>query len=167
MEPKSAQSPGLSHHLHGVLAELYRKPYPHVPNPPKCKKRASVALIIRVRPTYDHWPSFNYTPDASQPDLERLDDFFSQQWVQHGEPEVLFIKRASRVGDRWTGHVALPGGKRDPEDADDKAAAIREASEEIGLDLTTDDTISVGNLPERVVSTSWGSQPYVTICLYS
>jgi 8-oxo-dGTP pyrophosphatase MutT (NUDIX family) len=33
---------------------------------------------------------------------------------------------------------------------DDKAAAIREASEEIGLDLTTEDTISVGNLPERV-----------------
>ncbi|KAJ5145592.1 uncharacterized protein N7515_000156 [Penicillium bovifimosum] len=166
MEPEAEQSPGLSRHLHDVLAELYRQPYPHVPNPPNCKKRASVALIIRVRPTYDHWPSSNYTPDASQPDLERLDDFFSQPWVQHGEPEVLFIKRASRVGDRWTGHVALPGGKRDPEDADDKAAAIREASEEIGLDLTTKDIIGVGNLPERVVSTSWGSQPLMVLCPY-
>jgi 8-oxo-dGTP pyrophosphatase MutT (NUDIX family) len=117
-------------------------------------------LIIRVRPTYDHWPNSNTIKDASQPAQERLDEFFSQPWVQHGEPEVLFIKRASRVGDRWTGHVALPGGKRDPEDADDKAAAIREASEEIGLDLTMDDTISVGNLPERVVTTSWGSEPY-------
>lgn len=160
MEPKSTQSPGLSHHLHSVLTELHRQPYPYVPNPPTCKKRASVALIIRVRPTYDHWPSSNPTKDASQPAQQRLDEFFSQPWVQHGEPEVLFIKRASRVGDRWTGHVALPGGKRDPEDADDKAAAIREASEEIGLDLTTEDTISVGNLPERVVTTGWGSEPY-------
>ncbi|KAJ5515307.1 hypothetical protein N7527_006867 [Penicillium freii] len=159
MDTKSAQT-GLSHHLHGVLAELHRQPYPYVPNPPTCKKRASVALIIRVRPTYDHWPSSTSTKDASQPVQQRLDEFFSQPWVQYGEPEVLFIKRASRVGDRWTGHVALPGGKRDPEDADDKAAAIREASEEIGLDLTTEDTISVGNLPERVVTTSWGSEPY-------
>jgi 8-oxo-dGTP pyrophosphatase MutT (NUDIX family) len=83
--------------------------------------------------------------------------------VKYGDPEVLFIKRASRPGDRWTGHVALPGGKRDPEDEDDKAAAIREASEEIGLDLTTDDCICVGNLPERVVTTSWGSVPYVRV----
>ncbi|EKV18710.1 NUDIX family hydrolase, putative [Penicillium digitatum Pd1] len=164
MEAKSAQTPGLSHHLHGVLAELHRQPYPYVPNPPNCKKRASVALIIRVRPTYDYWPSSNPTKDAYQPVQPRLNVFFSQPWVQHGEPEVLFIKRASRVGDRWTGHVALPGGKRDPEDADDKATAIREASEEIGLDLTTDDTISVGNLPERVVTTSWGSEPLMVLC---
>ncbi|CAI7620209.1 unnamed protein product [Penicillium discolor] len=164
MEAKSAQTPGLSHHLHGVLAELHRQPYPYVPNPPTCKKRASVALIIRVRPTYDHWPSSTSTKDASQPVQQRLDEFFSQPWVQYGEPEVLFIKRASRVGDRWTGHVALPGGKRDPEDADDKAAAIREASEEIGLDLTTGDTISVGNLPERVVTTSWGSEALMVLC---
>ncbi|KAJ5959102.1 uncharacterized protein N7479_006252 [Penicillium vulpinum] len=167
MESKSTKISGLSHHLHGVLTELHRQPYPHVPNPLTCKKRASVALIIRVRPTYDHWP--NSTPaenisQPAQPTQQRLDEFFSYSWVQHGEPEVLFIKRASRVGDRWTGHVALPGGKRDPEDADDKAAAIREASEEIGLDLTTDDTISVGNLPERVVTTSWGSEPLMVLC---
>ena len=94
-------------------------------------------------------------------DFGEVQKFFDQPWVQHGDPEVLFIKRASRPGDRWTGHVALPGGKRDPEDVDDRAAAIREADEEIGWDLTTDDCISVGNLPERVVTTSWGSVPYV------
>jgi 8-oxo-dGTP pyrophosphatase MutT (NUDIX family) len=65
------------------------------------------------------------------------------------------------VGDRWTGHVAFPGGKRDPEDTDDRAVAIRETSEEVGLDLTTNDYIYIGNLPERVVTTSWGSVPYV------
>lgn len=160
MDASSSHSPpGVSHHLPKVLSELHRRPYPHVPNPPGCKRRASVALILRVRPTYEHWPR---SIDFGNPSLsveERLEGFFSQSWVQHGEPEVLFIKRASRVGDRWTGHVALPGGKRDPDDEDDRAAAIREASEEIGFDLTTDDCISVGNLPERVVTTSWGSVP--------
>ncbi|KAJ5169059.1 uncharacterized protein N7482_004653 [Penicillium canariense] len=157
-------TPGLSQHLHGVLTELHRRPYPHVPNPPDCKKRASVALILRIKPTYDHWPSSSTgTSDPSLSIEQRLQSFFAQPWVQHGDPEVLFIKRASRVGDRWTGHVALPGGKRDPEDVDDRAAAIREASEEIGLDLTTDDVISVGNLPERVVTTSWGSIPLMVL----
>lgn len=152
----------LSSYLHNVLIDLHQHPYPHVPNPPLCKKRASVALILRIRPTYNHWPK---TPSAPRNDdssvKEHLDSFFSQNWVQHGDPEVLFIKRASRVGDRWTGHVALPGGKRDPEDADDKAAAVREAWEEIGLNLTTEDCIHVGNLPERVVTMSWGTVPYV------
>ncbi|KAJ5645481.1 hypothetical protein N7507_011492 [Penicillium longicatenatum] len=160
----SSPQPGLSHPLHNILLELHQRPYPHVPNPQGCKKRASVALIIRVRPTYDHWPN---SPSINDPSLsveDQLDDFFAQPWVQHGDPEVLFIKRATRVGDRWTGHVALPGGKRDPEDEDDCAAAIREASEEIGLDLTTDDCIHVGNLPERVVTTSWGSQPLMVLC---
>jgi hypothetical protein len=29
--------------------------------------------------------------------------------------------------------------------------------------LTTEDCISVGNLPERVVTTSWGSEPYAIL----
>lgn len=158
----SQASEALSSSLHHVLLDLHQNSYPHVPNPPRCKKRASVALVLRVRPTYSHRPdpsskSHNYT---SAPVTEQLDNFFAQPWVQHGDPEVLFIKRASRVGDRWTGHVALPGGKRDPDDADDRAAAIREASEEVGLDLTSNDCIYVGNLPERVVTSSWGSVPY-------
>jgi len=83
--------------------------------------------------------------------------------VQHGDPEVLFIKRATREGDRWTGHVALPGGKRDPEDKDDSSVAIRETWEEVGLDISVEGgkCLPIGNLPERVVRTSWGTVPYV------
>ncbi|KAF9887657.1 hypothetical protein FE257_009750 [Aspergillus nanangensis] len=151
--------------LHNTLRDLLQHPYPHVPNPPGCRKRASVALVLRIRPTYNSWPEQDSSPsfllDDSATTEERLEAFFSQSWVDNGDPEVLFIKRASRVGDRWTGHVALPGGKRDPEDADDREAAIRETSEEVGLDLTTDDFLYVGNLPERVVTTSWGSVPYI------
>ncbi|KAE8405262.1 hypothetical protein BDV37DRAFT_281933 [Aspergillus pseudonomiae] len=161
----------LSSSLHDVLLYLHDHPYPHVPNPPSCKKRASVALVLRVRPTYNHWPDSQHLSPSPQENntlsvKQRLNTFFSQDWVQKGDAEALFIKRASRVGDRWTGHVALPGGKRDPEDADDKAAAIREASEEVGLDLTADECIYVGNLPERVVSTGWTSVPLMVLCPY-
>ncbi|CZR53849.1 related to peroxisomal NUDIX hydrolase [Phialocephala subalpina] len=146
------------------LLGLIQSPYPYVPNPDTCKKRASVALVLRVRPHYDHWPSTCIAQADSVSPEAFIQQFFEQEWVQHGDPEVVFIKRAARVGDRWTSHVALPGGKRDPEDEDDKAVAIRETSEEIGLDLTTEDTFFVGNLPERVVSTSWGKVPLMVLC---
>ncbi|WP_088535829.1 CoA pyrophosphatase [Geobacter sp. DSM 9736] len=50
-------------------------------------------------------------------------------------PEVLFIERALRTGDPWSGDIGLPGGKVEPSDPDGRAAAEREAVEELGLDL--------------------------------
>lgn len=79
--------------------------------------------------------------------------------MKHGDPELLFIKRAARISDKWNGHVALPGGKRDPEDADDAVTAMREAHEEVGIDLSDSNAIEVGNLPQRIVTTSWGKVP--------
>lgn len=46
---------------------------------------------------------------------------------------VLLIRRAERQGDPWSGHVALPGGRAEPEDADLVATAIRETAEEVGI----------------------------------
>lgn len=148
--------------LQKAFSDLSQNPYPTVPNPPECKKRASVALVLRVRPSFYH-----RAPEASSATenedindgITALERFFQQDWVQHGDPEAIFIKRAAREGDRWTSHVALPGGKRDVEDADDQAVAVRETAEEIGLDLTSPHALYVGNLPERVVSTSWGKVP--------
>ena len=50
--------------------------------------------------------------------------------------EALFIKRAARVGDPWSGQVALPGGRYEPEDRDLLTTAMREAHEETGVDLS-------------------------------
>ena len=49
--------------------------------------------------------------------------------------EVLLIKRARREGDPWSGHMALPGGRRDPTDASLLDTAVRETREETGVDL--------------------------------
>jgi 8-oxo-dGTP pyrophosphatase MutT (NUDIX family) len=49
--------------------------------------------------------------------------------------EVLLIKRADREGDPWSGHLAFPGGKREPADASLLVTAVRETSEEVGLTL--------------------------------
>lgn len=144
-----------------LLHELHRVRCPHVSNPPKCKKRASVALVIRIRPIYGHQAAYDHeTSGSSVHSFERrLDDFCAQPWVQHGDPEILFIKRAARTGDRWTGHIALPGGKRDPGDLDDRGTSVREAREEIGLDLSASYCLPIGNLPERVVTAAWGNVP--------
>ncbi len=49
--------------------------------------------------------------------------------------ELLIIERAERRGDPWSGQLAFPGGRREPQDADDRATAERETREELGLDL--------------------------------
>jgi 8-oxo-dGTP pyrophosphatase MutT (NUDIX family) len=49
--------------------------------------------------------------------------------------EMLLIERATREGDPWSGHMALPGGHVEPSDADLAGTAERETFEEVGLDL--------------------------------
>jgi len=50
-------------------------------------------------------------------------------------PNVLLIKRAERPEDPWSGQIAFPGGKMQPEDRTAKDTAIRETMEEVGIDL--------------------------------
>lgn len=50
--------------------------------------------------------------------------------------ELLYIRRADRSGDPWSGHLAFPGGKVDRCDATPRATAERETREEVGIDLS-------------------------------
>lgn len=50
--------------------------------------------------------------------------------------EFLAIKRAEHEGDPWSGHMALPGGRRESADASLWMTAVRETIEEVGVDLT-------------------------------
>ena len=79
---------------------------PHIADTNQSTKKAAVAVILRPAPG------------------ETLDS-----------TEILFIKRAERDGDPWSGHMAFPGGHMEPDDSDLKESAIRETKEEIGLDL--------------------------------
>ena len=51
--------------------------------------------------------------------------------------DLLLIKRARSDRDPWSGHMALPGGRRDPSDRTLVDTAVRETREETGLDLAS------------------------------
>jgi 8-oxo-dGTP pyrophosphatase MutT (NUDIX family) len=49
---------------------------------------------------------------------------------------LLLIRRAERLGDPWSGHMALPGGRREPHDPDLLTTSMRETAEEVGIELS-------------------------------
>ena len=52
------------------------------------------------------------------------------------DPEIIFIERARVPNDPWSGHIAFPGGRREPGDQLSLDTAVRETEEEIGVDLS-------------------------------
>lgn len=69
-----------------------------------------------------------------------------------GALDLLLIKRADREGDPWSGHVALPGGRRDPDDDSLEDTAIREVWEEVGIDVRRDGRV-LGTLDDLIPRT--------------
>ncbi len=94
---------------------------PYGPGNPQAETRhAAVALILR--------------------DLE------SQPTLAGSGSELLLIRRALHERDPWSGHMALPGGRRDPTDATLLDTVYRETLEEVGVDLSREAEL-VGRLP--------------------
>jgi 8-oxo-dGTP pyrophosphatase MutT (NUDIX family) len=65
--------------------------------------------------------------------------------IVDADARVLLMRRTERVGDPWSGHVALPGGRYEPRDVDLFETAIRETREELDIDLR--DVRALGHLP--------------------
>ena len=63
--------------------------------------------------------------------------------IKRHDLEALFIKRAARAGDPWSGQVAFPGGRYESTDVDLRATAIREAREETEVELSDAEPLGV------------------------
>lgn len=77
--------------------------------------------------------------------------------------ELLLIQRAEREADPWSGHMALPGGRRAPGDASLLATALRELEEEVGPGLARR-AVAVGALDE--VTPRSGRTPPIVVAPY-
>lgn len=66
---------------------------------------------------------------------------------EHTGPELLLIRRSEQLGDAWSGHIAMPGGRAEASDQTIVDTAIRETFEEVGLNLSRPHAQLLGSLP--------------------
>ena len=70
-----------------------------------------------------------------------------------GDARIVLTERRTYDG-HHSGEVSLPGGKAEPEDADAVATALRETTEEVGLDPAAAGLLVVGRLDEVFIPVS-------------
>ncbi|KAI3651747.1 hypothetical protein MP228_003050 [Amoeboaphelidium protococcarum] len=107
---------GSKHH------EFTQSDHPHT-------RRASVAIILR----YNNG-QFNFETVAGQKYINARDIVDKLKDQDGGQLDILYIKRAERQRDRWSGHVAFVGGIG-KEGETESETVRRETFEELGIRL--------------------------------
>lgn len=98
----------------------------------RCDVRAAVALVLRAALPEDEGR-------ASGRGAARPEGTGGRGTA--GTAELLFVQRAEVDRDPWSGHMALPGGRKGAEDPDLLATALRETREETSLPLREEDVL--------------------------
>lgn len=80
-------------------------------------------------------PGADPEEEAPDPESSRMEAAVALVIRATDPLEMLIVKRATYEGDRWSGHMALPGGRWEPGDAGLLHTAKRETLEETGVDL--------------------------------
>lgn len=107
----------------------------------------------------------NHVPDRRTPDKNSRQAAVAAILRTTGDHiQALFILRAIKEGDPWSGHMAFPGGHKDETDESLRHTAERETLEEIGLDLVQHGSY-LGEL-NSVVANPRGRDMVVTPFLY-
>lgn len=94
---------------------------------------------------HDPWPEDDVPPLGADDFMHAAVSVVTRR--TRGGPELLLIKRAAADRDPWSGHMAFPGGKHEPQDRHLLDTAIRETREETGLVLPEAPPAWVGRLP--------------------
>jgi len=93
-------------------------------------RRAAVSVVFRLRAS--QMVSVSLLP---QDLMGRLRSLLTSSSFESAQLDLLYIKRTERVSDRWSGHIAFPGGNAKP-DEKEVDCAVRETFEEVGIDLS-------------------------------
>jgi len=102
---------------------------------------------------------FDLNPEITLPEGRKLRAAAVLIAVLPGDdPQIILTKRASGMK-HHPGQIAFPGGKVDATDADARAAALREAQEEIGLPPGQVEIL--GQLPDHETVTGFTVTPFV------